>query len=324
MIKTTLSAPFAPFAMSEGIPYMLEDVNAGQFMQIPGMVEAVEMLPAPRGIVDPGSIVVIHRPGGIGDLLMLTPLIEHLARRGFSVHVCTSKTFFPVLAHNPHVDGLHTYPMTEADFRQTPNHIWMENAIEGNPDAEDLHMVDVFFRCAGYACAPVGFPLHCRLYPRQVMPQTEGIHMGLHLTASARNRQYNRGAELVDTILEETPAHVHLYGAPGEINARPDPRVHNHTAGPKPFTLEQTLSHIQTLSGFVGVDSGLLHAAGGYGVPCVALYAAFPPPSSRPSPTAPPVSTTIASPPFPRTAPAPTRPAASSSTPSAPTASSKS
>jgi ADP-heptose:LPS heptosyltransferase len=289
MISITLSQRFAPFHMEAGIPYVIEDVNAGQLMQIPGLVHHIEKRPLPDIAADyqPGKLILITRPGGIGDLLMLTPLIEQLSRTGHSVHVCTSKTFFPVLASNPHVDGIHEYPMTAADFAQTPNHIWLENAIEGNPDAEHLHMVDVFFKLASQKPSP-GLSLHCRVYPNplpessiRVHPCSSVVdssprHIGLHLTASARNRQYNRGAELLDLLLAQTDYHLHLYGAPGEVSSQPNDRVHNHTQGKKPFTLAQTLDHLATLDGFIGVDSGLLHAAGGLDIPSVSLYAAFP------------------------------------------------
>ena len=275
MIEITLSKAFPALRMEANIPYIVEDVNAGQLMQLPDLVTHLRKLEVPRiqDVYQAGPPIVITRPGGIGDLLQLTPLIERLARHGHSVHVCTCRSFWPVIINNPHVDGLHEYPMQAREFAETPNHIWLENAIEGNADAETLHMADVFFKAAGFRVES-SFPMHCRVYPSTINPKTQRVSIGLHLSASARNRQYNRGAELIDLILAETDWDIDIYGAPGEIITESDERIHNHSA--EGFTLEQTLNHMTSLHGFVGVDSGLLHAAGGLEIPGVALYAAFP------------------------------------------------
>ena len=282
MIATTLSKDFPRLNMLAGYEYLLEDCNAGQLLQYPGLVEilAQRWEPGfyPRAV---DGRVLITRPGGIGDLLFLTPLIHYLAREcGMKVHVCTCRNYWPILKQNPDVHALHDYPMRSWEADDFHSHLWLENAVEGGGPATELHMADLFAHLAGISF-PKDFPKHCRVYPckktynaANEVPNPQAI--GLHVTASQAARQYTRFNELLEIILQSTDWRVHIYGAPGEVTLTDTTgRVVNHTAAPG-LTLSETIAHLATLDGFIGVDSGLLHAAGGLGIPSVGLYAAFP------------------------------------------------
>jgi ADP-heptose:LPS heptosyltransferase len=279
MIKTRLSEDYPALSMLAGVDYVLEDVNAGQLLQSPGLVAEVVSMGVGAGVrwdsYDEDDRILITRPGGIGDLLFLTPLISYLDALGWRVVVSTCKGFWPVLEGNPHVSALVDYPLSAEAFEGYKNSLWLENAVEAGGLAEELHMADLFFRLAGLE-APKGFPMHCRA---QRIPHSalrtphSSLHIGVHLTASAKNRQYNRGAELMDVLLANTDWVLHVFGAPGEVRTVAHDRIVNHTQ--EGLSLRDTLALVGEMDGFVGVDSGLLHAAGGMGVPCVALFAAF-------------------------------------------------
>ena len=288
MIAITLSRDFPRLDMLAGHEYLVEDCNAGQLMQDPGLVESIAQRSEPGFY--PRAVdgrVLITRPGGIGDLLFLTPLIHYLSTEcGMEVHVCACRDYWPVLEHNPHVHALHDYPMRAWEADDFHSHLWLENAVEGGGPANALHMADLFAHLAGVKF-PKGFSRNCRVWVEGFSGAREinadwrkgkfaGQSIGLHVTASSPSRRYTRFNELLQLILSETDWDVHLYGAPGEITLTDETgRVYNHTEGGG-LALGATLRHLSHLDGFIGVDSGLLHAAGGMGIPSVGLYAAFP------------------------------------------------
>jgi ADP-heptose:LPS heptosyltransferase len=64
--------------------------------------------PQPDELAD-GDTLLLVRDGGIGDLVLMTPLIRESAERGLEVHVACVSGFQSVLWGNPHIAAIHTW-----------------------------------------------------------------------------------------------------------------------------------------------------------------------------------------------------------------------
>jgi ADP-heptose:LPS heptosyltransferase len=228
---------------------------------------------------------LLVRAGGIGDLLFMTPLIRTLSMEfGAKVYVCTCREYFGMLEASAHVAGVIEYPPITYNLDGFEHVLFMENVIEGNPEAETMHAVDLMLQRANLGTWPVE-DKGCEVWGRGIMPMRANrgpklrdldsrVHIGFHATASQAVRRYSRFNQLLELIHNTTDWHLHLYGAPNDILFRAvSDRVHNHTL--EGLSIVETFEHMRELDGFVGIDSALLHAAGGMGLPSVGIFGSF-------------------------------------------------
>lgn len=112
-----------------------------------------ERLPGfPRPFSDPdqipaGSRIMVMRGGGIGDVLMCTPVIRELRKRlpsGTHISLATFKSNIPLFEGNPNIDSVTSQPLTLGDLMEVD--FYVEFAL---PDSlmSSLNMTDYYFRC---------------------------------------------------------------------------------------------------------------------------------------------------------------------------------
>lgn len=288
MKTLVLTRPCPDFASIALVPVLMDDANAGQMLQDPGLVADIAEYPVAEFRPDDiryGDKILLVRAGGIGDLLFMTPLIRRLSYVfGAQVYVCTCREYFEMLEANPHVAGVLEYPPLVSDLEGFAQVLFLENVIEGSRLAESLHAVDLIFRRANMeigltqnlACevwGRDGIPLRAGTGPR--LADADGrVHIGFHATASQPVRRYSRFNQLLELVHNQTDWDLHLYGGPTDTVFRGSSnRVHNHAV--EGLSIVETFEHMRGLDGFVGVDSALLHAAGGMGLPSVGIFGSF-------------------------------------------------
>ncbi len=296
----TLKERFVAYKVLDLAPgdYVVEDHNGAQLMSYAGQGK-MKPLDNDRQFDDKkdyaGKTIVIVRAGGFGDITLgITPLARELKRRWPTcrVAVCTMKAYSVVLKGLPFVDEVCSYPAPLAEFLKFDAWIFLEGAVEHNPDARKLHMADLFAKVAGlkdkpglaangghpalddqtaaYVCTEGEMNWLVEMYPR-----TTKRRVSMQVGASAACRVYP-GDHWQDVIKEmlERGWEVFLLGKRGEIRGdQPVEHLYNLTDTETSF--RHSCAVINSSDVFIGNDSALLHVAGALGIPAVGLYGPF-------------------------------------------------
>ena len=317
--------------LETGVPYAMDDhaaaamlgsgtlVNTSEGKRALGMVVRLHHAPelhAPRP-VNPSAMssgpngkdglkVLVHRSGGIGDLLLMTPALRAYKRRfpKSKIFVCTVPKLRPVLEGNPDVEGFVEWPPKESEVYEHDTWYFYENIIENNPLAQDVHAVDL------YAMKLLGESLKDDWTPvlnlteaekseadefikkigksgnREIgasesskseigNQQSEIPRVGIQVKASSPVRTWPMGpmSDLIQMLLDH--AQVFLFGAPGEVEYA---GKHGHLVNVSAMNLSfrQSCAILAGCDALVAPDSALLHAAAALKVPTVALFGPFP------------------------------------------------
>lgn len=264
-----------------GVPLVMENQNAGYYLT--HQSDAVEVRPcAAFGRLDAGAdyngkTILMLRPGGYGDLLMLTPLIREIKKRWpeCALVVSTSARCAEALLTNPHVDRIAPYPLPLSELESYDAAITFEDALEAGEAGRTLHAVQVFARVAGVPCPDPRMELHLTEdeleTARAKYPRT-GPRVGIQLFSSSPVRTYTRMGEVIYG-LQDRGYEVFCFAAPGQPVVRTNrPGVVNLHG----TTFRESCAALATCDAAVCPDSAMTHVAQILGVPLVALYASFP------------------------------------------------
>jgi ADP-heptose:LPS heptosyltransferase len=300
-----------------GRPYVLLDTNVRQFSRLrsspDGSFHALADFQSASldGHMRPyrwpaeAESVLILRTGGLGDLLMLTPVLRALRERLPTAHlgVCAFPVFLPILRDNPHVDALLPYPLPLDEFDRWAAHVDMEDAIENNPEAERLHATDAMAARFGLDLgdSPEAHRTVLEVTPEDAKraAQESGFRkgprerwVGLHFRSSSKARDYPaEWLAPVGAALAMSGDKVFVVGARGESVAfrrvekdRKGRDMDTVMAPPSGF-FDTTgwFSHVKHAAAFarqfdamVCSDSAWSHIAGALGIRALALYGPFP------------------------------------------------
>lgn len=227
----------------------------------------------------------IHRAGGFGDLLLLTPALRAFKRAhpDCKVTVCTMPRYREVLAGNPCVDAFAEFPPTNREIFAHDGVVSFENVIENNPKARTTHAVNLYAERLGVEVDPadrrpdyfISDEERAWAAVFESARETGLPRIGIQVKASTPARSYPAGplSDLVDLLAGE--AQVLLFGAPGEVVTDGlNPRIVNLSA--MKLSFRQSCALLATCDALVAPDSALCHVASALEVPTVALYGPFP------------------------------------------------
>jgi len=256
--------------------WLFEDVNAaGVLAHSQGGVVArtipPEQWPNLRGTEQQERVLLI-RPGGFGDLMFLTPLAAEIKRRwpGCRVDIACAPAFASIVPALCHVDGCIEYPFQVDVLDQYTGHVWLENVIENNPRAADLHAVDVLAERAGLEIAG---SKAVELTLNHIPPSTP--RLAIQWTSSARCRSWPHQHNLdVAKHFHAEGWEVVFFGRPGEVKIAEEERIVNGST--RGWDMMESLRQLSRSTVLLGPDSALVHAAGAMGMPAVAIYGTFP------------------------------------------------
>lgn len=241
-----------------------------------------------------GKTVLVSRKGGLGDVLMLTPLVRWLQEEaGATVRFGTAERNLAALADNPHVDRVISLPYTEDELDDVDYYIDFEGTIEnaaGYPEARTMHGTDLFLQIAGLK--PDAIPDEFK------QPVFEFIGNGAveWLAKLDANFEHAKGRERIVIHVNEHPirgwhpARCHqlaeALGAMGyQVVLIGLGRARNqwwrmvetrylNLVGHA--TLAEGIAAMSTADLFVCTDTGLCHFAGAMNVPTLAMFGPFP------------------------------------------------
>lgn len=266
--------------------YLAEDVNAAWFMYMTDggqMTPLVEKRPFDEMQDWNGKRILFERMGGFGDLILLTPVLQEIKRRwpDAIINVSTMRKMSEVLKNLHFISNVVQYPIPYAEAQTYDAWVFLENAVEKNEIAKELHMTDLFAEITGligdYDKKPVYNPTFEEIvwcmekYPRNTGKRRACVQVGcgnharlypLDMLSAVVKKLAGRGWE------------VFLLGAPKEINIREEDNITNLAQAR--LTMRQSAVVINNSDVVLGNDSAILHLAGALGIPAVGLFGAFP------------------------------------------------
>jgi ADP-heptose:LPS heptosyltransferase len=263
--------------------YLAEDVNCGEMLSRRWCIVKEHVDPRSSRMESQlwnNRKILFERPGGFGDLLFLTPTFREIKVRWptCQIYVACFERFRDALYRNPDLHGFIRYPIDVRDWKEFDGHVWLENIIEENPRAREVHAVDLVAERAGLKLTDKRMryvvtdeELDCALieFPRNEKLKRIGVQMG----ASGNCRTYGKTGELCN-LLWNKGYEVFLMGRPGEIKTNNPSRVVNLMELNKTF--RESCAVLKTCDVVVAPDSVMAHVAGALEIPCVGLYGPFP------------------------------------------------
>ncbi|MEE9458114.1 MAG: glycosyltransferase family 9 protein [bacterium] len=242
-----------------------------------------------------GRSLLLVRNGGFGDLLFLTPLLRYLDERykHAGLAVACGRRYHGVLLRNRYVRRIFTYPVRLKDLVAYDYQLFYEGTLETSEDPS-CHAVDLMARHAGvadvgdrrlaYDVEPALARKAKNILRNELQVKAGDATVGLHLRASSPIRTYPlESSLLVAATLGAAGARVFLLGAEGDwgktVGRRLSPSVEfknvDNLCG-RFRTINHTAAFLSRLDLLIGPDSSLVHFAGAFELPTIALYGPFP------------------------------------------------
>ena len=258
-----------------GETYLLERVNAAHLLMFQ-KPEIMHYFNEPVCHGDDGVLVV--RPGGIGDLVHLSPTLKALEERhGEKVDVAVAERYMSVVRHHPSVRHVIQYPTISSALSKYKKIYWPEDSVE---EETELHMADAFLEACGFDHTQIdAYDKRPRLYFPEAYrkpPKVVKKRLGIQCKASAKCRTPE--VKQLAGVMEWYVRHgweIYIFGAPGEVDIDHE-AITNTTQYKKPLSILESAHLMQTCELFIAPDSGLLHIASALRIPSVGLYGPFP------------------------------------------------
>lgn len=247
-----------------------------------------------------GKKILLLRAGGFGDIINLTPSCREIKCRwpNCEVHVASMKLYSCVLENLPYISGRVEYPVSLDALHAYDAWVFFENAVEKNPRAEKLHLVDLFAEIIGLTKQPwigvsgmgwLGTDWTDHKKPEYVVtkeeigwanvqyPRKPGLRrLCIQPIASGQCRVYDfaKMGHVIDAFAAKKTWEIYLLGAHESIRMQETPLVHNMTVNP--MTFRQSVAILNGSDCLLANDSSLIHVAGALDIPAVGLYGPFP------------------------------------------------
>lgn len=287
------------------VEYVMDDTNAGEMLSKRGFRKVwvnelpddeVRVFSASSGEDYNGKSVLLCRPGGVGDLLFLTPILHHLRKKfpQMMMTVACAPQFTFLFHHNPDVDCIEAYPVSYRKWKNFDAHCSYEGIIENNPEAQRLHAVKLYAQRAGLLPDELEdkryryFVTTKERYDRDKRwgkKEPGERWVGVQLRASADCRTYppQPMMKLFSLLISHPEIRTFALGFKGELNINWS--VENGNSGKPPnfvnttedgMTLRELAALVEAMDCVVAPDSSLVHLASALDVGCVGLYGSFP------------------------------------------------
>ena len=232
-----------------------------------------------------GEKLLIVRPGALGDLLMMTPLIRALRDQipGLDITVACRPNYASILNG---LVKLIAYPMPLEPMISEFHHIlWMEDAVENNPRAQETSGTIAMAEFAGIKLTQGTDPDYEVLQSERNelgknFPRTPGKkRIAVHFQASQSIRSYP--PELQRKLIEKLwrkDWEVALLGGPHSCPWFHHERDSMHSGNgvfnltQVPLSIRQSAAVLATCDLAITVDSVFMHVAYATGVPNISLH----------------------------------------------------
>lgn len=269
--------------------YVADDINAAESLaRGEGVVNQAHLNLRPFVPEEDwnGRRILFCRGGGIGDLMFCTPTIREIKKRwpDCIITFACFKHFMPILEKNSDIDHLVSHPMILDEFTKFDAYFYLEQMHDSNADTHQTPAVDLILQMAKLDSENKELRYDITFEEKAAawtsFPKTDRKRIGIQLSASSPSRTWPRShvSQFTKLAIQEG-FEVVWFGYPGESGdgkiALPEHLIDLTRRNPA-LTLRESMAVLDTVDGFVGMDSAFTHVCGALGKPCVGLYGAFP------------------------------------------------
>lgn len=266
--------------------YLVEDTNGSQLLCISNggkMNELHERRPFDETQDWNERRILFVRSGGIGDLVLLTPILREIKLRWpkVTIHVACIKEYGQVLKHLASVDQVLPFPISMSLAIDYDCWVFLENVMEKGEDSKHMHSVDLVAKHIGLTnisdkCQEYNVTSREQIWAEEAFPRIDGKRrICVQANASARCRSYPPPllSQIIGKLLEDG-WEIFLMGAPN-AGLKLEKEAPGLTVMAEGYTLRQRAAIIANSDMVLSPDSSLAHIAGAVKTPCVALYSVF-------------------------------------------------
>ncbi len=218
---------------------------------------------------------LIVRDAGIGDLLLLEPLLRTLVLKK-NRNISILSQFPDVYKFNPSItDNLQMKNKGQVDLRLNDYDTYddLRNYSEQCVNRDKKHRTDCYNQKVNVELSDAD--KEPRLYfnkdEKSTLKKKDGLfYIGLQCDASHIYRRYEKGEKLVDYLLKQNDKYVIvLLGSDKYVECKKNKRVIDLQGK---TDLRECINIVRDLDYMIGVDSGLIHIALTLHVPTVGIF----------------------------------------------------
>lgn len=236
-----------------------------------------------------GKSLITFRNGGIGDLMFQLPSLKKLYdTTGVKITVVCNKNYMCIFEGLEYVNKIMSLPFTTDDIEQYDYYINFEGLIELNPDAEILDAYTLHAKKFGVEPDSLTPVLSVdKDAEEKVLRDLDNYKSKKRIAIAWSSSVAIRAIDptVYANVIATTPPDYRFFIC-GSKKDVPEiktfiaqlPGLKNKITNwaEKYDELKYSMALIKNCDCVIGPDSGLLHVAGGYGIPIVGLFGAFP------------------------------------------------
>lgn len=221
---------------------------------------------------------LIIRDAGIGDILLLEPVIRAKKNKG-NVHITFITRFTDVLLNNPNVDiqieqkGKSDIPVKFEDYGTWSD---MRSYSETAASRDKKHRTDVYNEQFDVCVTDKEPRIYINKNEKSILKKKKGfMYIGIQLDASHRYRKFLHTVELINTLSKTENTKIVIFGDKKYVSGYD--KNTNIIDMQEKTTIRQAMLIIKDLDYMVAVDSGLMHVALSYHIPTVCIFSIISP-----------------------------------------------
>jgi ADP-heptose:LPS heptosyltransferase len=262
--------------LKAGVSYVVEPRAAGALlMRLNGLasVEGCELPAYNRKADYNGKTLTILRAGGIGDILLITPLIEAIQAEWPEVKLevcCSNRSRLPVHPICSHL----SYPAPHSELLKRDAVLNLTDSVE---EEHDLHAVHAFGAKAGF----YDLPLRLKYQNDKALvgdmliryPKRAKVRIGLQMKASSKIRIYPYMSAVIAGLIEKG-VEVVLFDDPEATSVIGKSDLVLNGSMEK-WTLEESVALLESCDLIIAPDSAFIHFGCALDVATLGLYGSF-------------------------------------------------
>lgn len=216
---------------------------------------------------------LIIRDAGIGDLLLLEPIIRKLHEKG-NRNISVLTRYPEVYAYNPHIDFVHKM-QTKENISSVKNSEYdsvddLRSYSETHTDRRKKHRTDIYNTLFNLDIEDKEPRVYFDKKEKELLKKDKKkTYIGLSINASHRYRKYENADGLIQHILDQDKNNVVVLFD----NVRSLQIKHSRIIDLQGKTsIRDAINYIRSLDYMIAVDSGLMHIALSLHIPTVCIF----------------------------------------------------
>jgi ADP-heptose:LPS heptosyltransferase len=226
--------------------------------------------------IDNPMTVLINRDAGIGDLLLLEPVLKAYKQTG-NKEISVITRYPEVYENNPYISNVHKADSKSStagiNYKDYDEYIDMRSYSETAPSRDKKHRTDVYNEKFNVKLEKYGSEPGLYFGPddkKYFKKKKNKKYIGISVDASHDFRKYPQEKELIEHIISSDKNNiVVLLGADDKNKYDSHSQIMDLRCK---TTIREMINCVRCLDYMIGVDSGVMHVALTLHIPTVALF----------------------------------------------------